>query len=66
MKCKVFAGPNLTAQDAFNKWAKGKALKRDIIIHTNCLIEEIEGHQQLYMVITVYHPEDEFWDKVQE
>jgi hypothetical protein len=51
--------------DAFNKWAKGKALTRDVLIHTvhtNVMYDT--GETQI--AIVVYHPEDPFWDATQD
>ena len=61
MKCKIFIGKWYEAQDAFNAWAKGKALTRDVLIHTICI-----GNENVYtdgrIAIIVYHPDDPFWD----
>jgi len=65
MKCKVFYGRWDEAMDTFNEWAKGKALTKDVIIHTNAHIEVKDGNTFTYLAITVYHPEDPLWDKVQ-
>lgn len=61
MKCKLFWGTPTEAQDAFNKWAEGKAIMRDVIIHT---VPFIEGTAVLkaQVVIAVYHPETPYWD----
>jgi hypothetical protein len=62
MKCKIFVGIWYEAQDAFNQWAKGKALTRDVLIHTICI-----GKENIYtdgrIAIIVYHPEDPYWDE---
>ena len=64
MKCKVFTGTWFEAQDAFNQWAKGKALSRDVIIHTIPLHSAYQSHQQ-FVAIFVYHPEGQEWDKTE-
>jgi len=62
MKCKIFHGKWYEAQDAFNAWAKGKALTRDVLIHTICI-----GNENVYtdgrIAIIVYHPEEPHWDE---
>jgi hypothetical protein len=64
MQCKIFCGEWFEAQDAFNEWAKGKALTKQVIIHT--IYTPVKGTQGIkYCVaIVVYHPEDEVWQKV--
>ena len=62
MKCKVFVGAWFEAMDAFNKWAKGKNLTRNVIIHTSITDFFSSGGYEPKMVITVYHPEGEPWD----
>lgn len=57
MKAKVFYDI-----ESFNRWAKGKALTRNVIIHTltwRQLTPEDSG-----FAIVVYHPEDPMWEKV--
>lgn len=61
MKCKIFVGRWYEAQDAFNAWAEGKQLTRDIIIHEQVLVAADEWTAAL-MAIIVYHPDDSFWD----
>ena len=58
MKCKIFTGAELHGIDAFNKWAKGKALTHEVIIH-ELLIREEDEHENAEMAIIVYHPEGE-------
>ncbi|MBU1067746.1 hypothetical protein KKE60_08160 [Patescibacteria group bacterium] len=64
MKCKVFKGTWYDAADAFNRWAKGKVLTRDIIIHTQ-VTERIEGCDTTSptLMIIAFYPEDSNWDK---
>jgi hypothetical protein len=61
MKCKVFCDRNVfRTVDSFNEWAKGKALTREVIIHTLY----VPATQTLTdtLCIVVYHPEDKYWD----
>jgi hypothetical protein len=61
MKCKIFVGRRYEVQDLFNAWAKGKALTKDVIIHTiHTNVIYHEGETQI--AIIVYHPEDPQWD----
>jgi len=64
MKCKIFIGTWYEAQDAFNQWAKGKALTRDVLIHEQ-LYTHSAGTEAPYLMIIVYHPEDPHWDKTE-
>jgi hypothetical protein len=61
MKCKIFFGLWYEAQDAFNAWAKGKALTRDVLIHEQLMWTAGEPKTPCLLII-VYHPEDPFWD----
>ena len=61
MKCKVFIGSYLTAQDAFNAWAKGKMLTRDVIIHEQVMYPREEAPDTQLLII-VYHPDGKEWD----
>lgn len=65
MKMKVFVGAWYEAQDAFNKWAKGKNLSRDVIIHTAAEVYYEGGTYAPNLAIIVIHPEDPFWDKTE-
>ena len=64
MKCKIFTGEWYDAQDAFNKWAKGKALTRDVVIHT-VFVGFPQACMSPHIAIIVYHPEDPQWDKTE-
>lgn len=59
MKASIFY-----SVDAFNVWAKGKMLNKNVIIHTVTW----EAHDTLDsgFAIIVYHPEDPFWDEVKQ
>ena len=61
MKCKIFWGKPMEAVDAFNKWAKGKALTREVLIHEQIIYIPDDGNTQILLII-VYHPEDPQWD----
>ena len=65
MKCKIFYGKWYDAMDAFNQWAKGKALTKDVIIHTLPNLSKL-AVEDPEIVIVVYHPEDEHWDKTEK
>jgi len=64
MKCKIFIGVWYDVQDAFNKWAKGKALSRDVLIHEQVMHTHDTAGNTI-MAIIVYHPEDPQWDKTE-
>jgi len=61
MQCKVFCGTWNEAMDAFNKWAQGKALGKDVIVHTHALppLQADKGIDGL--MIIVIHPETTLW-----
>lgn len=65
MKCRIFSGPWNQTQDAFNRWAKGKALTKEVIIHTQATVVYKANEYSVYVTITVYHPEHVSWDAVQ-
>ena len=65
MKMKVFTGTIYEAVEAFNKWAKGKVLTRDVIIHTHVQFSDGENLITDYADIIVVHPEDPQWDKTE-
>ena len=56
MKVKIFYGKPEKVQEAFNEWAKGKALNRNIIIHTIAYTAPDIGTED-YIAIIVYYPE---------
>jgi hypothetical protein len=64
MKCKIFIGTWYDAQDAFNKWAKGKTLGKDVIIHTH-VSQDAGLFDNVRLSIVVIHPEDARWDKTE-
>jgi len=61
MKCKIFIGEYYEAQDAFNKWAKRKALTKEVLIHEHVWYKGLD-YKEPCLVIIVYHPEDPQWD----
>lgn len=62
MICQIFTGTSMEAVDAFNKWAHGKELTRDVIIHEQVTYpkDEIRFAQ---LIIIVYHPDTPEWNK---
>lgn len=61
MKCKIFVGTWFEAEHAFNNWAKGKQLTREVIIHEIVIPPASPALMQLFAII-VYHPEGKEWD----
>ena len=57
MKAKIFYDI-----ESFNRWAKGKALTRNVIIHT--LTWPKTHPEDTGFGIVVYHPEDPMWEQV--
>jgi hypothetical protein len=64
MKLKVFYGTMDEAVESFNKWAKGKKLTREVIIHT-LAFPTPDTNVPDYFAIMVFHPEDPEWDKTE-
>jgi len=61
MKVKIFTEIyTQNMEEEFNKWAKGKALTKDIIIHTTTV--PATQHHDSYLVIAVYYPEGSQFD----
>jgi len=58
MKAKIFY-----SIEEFNKWAKGKALTKDIIIHT--IVWARQHGDDSGFAIVVYHPEDPIYDQTE-
>jgi len=67
MKLKIFYGSVTQAIDAFNKWAKGKNLTRDVIIHEQIAerVVSCEDTEPILMIF-VYHPEGAIWDSTED
>lgn len=65
MKCTIFKGKWYEAQIAFNNWAKGKDLTREVIIHEQVMYPNVEGLTP-QLLIVVYHPEGKEWDATSE
>ncbi len=61
MKVKIFYDEPAVAEAEFNKWAKGKALARDVIIHTTTAPAQAAGDME-YIFIVVYYPEGSQFD----
>jgi hypothetical protein len=61
MKIKTFSGEAGEVEVAFNNWAKGKALNKDIIIHTS--VHHIFDKRMITKLsIVVLYPEGSRWD----
>ena len=65
MQIKIFWGCMKEAVDAFNKWAKGKQLNREVIIHEH-IYKSGEPEIGIELIIFVYHPEGKEWDTTSE
>jgi hypothetical protein len=61
MKCKIFYDEPAVAQAAFNEWADGKALGRDVLIHTHMLTVGT-GLLDARLMIVVIHPDNDYWN----
>jgi hypothetical protein len=61
MKVKMFYGKVQDINDAFNSWAKGKGLTRDVIIHTVAFPAVAYGQYDT-IAIVVYYPEGSPFD----
>jgi len=61
MKMKVFVGKVHDVEVIFNNWAKGKALTREVLIHTHPLPPLRQGGDD-WLAVIVIHPEDPYWD----
>jgi len=64
MKMKVFVGKVHDVEVVFNNWAKGKALTREVLIHTHPLPPLRQGEDD-WLAVVVIHPEDPFWDRTE-
>jgi len=64
MKVKIFYGHPEDVEKKFNEWAKGKALTRNVIIHTNYSEGAVQGCIGA-LVIAVYYPEG-MWEEEEE
>jgi len=65
MKMKVFIGEWYDAMDAFNNWAKGKALQKDILIQTGSQYVLTGAGYKHFLTIIVIHPEYPEYDKTE-
>jgi len=65
MKCKIFEGRWYEAVDAFNKWAKDKTLNSQVIIHTHGYYNKGQ-YQDSALMILVFHPSTQRWDKTEQ
>jgi len=64
MKCKIFIGTWSEAQNAFNDWAKDKALAKDIIIH-EIVLGQCYAIERAKIAIIIYHPNNAYWDRTE-
>jgi len=64
MRCKTFVGDWYDAQDAFNKWAKGKELTKNVIIHTHTFPSTLDPYS-VRMAIIVIHPDTPEWNRTE-
>ena len=62
MKVKIFYGKIEEVEKQFNEWAKGKALTKNVIIHTVAYPTPAIGASD-YIVIAVYYPEGSQFDQ---
>jgi hypothetical protein len=65
MKCKTFSGSLGEVEYAFNAWAKGKLLTRDIIIHSY-VTSDVSRTYDVDCTIIVFYPEGSLWDEEPE
>ena len=61
MKVKIFYGRKEEVEKRFNKWAKGKALSRNIIIHSVISPAPGIGAVDLFAIF-IYYPEGSQFD----
>ena len=61
MKVKIFIGLAADIAKDFNEWAKGKALTKDIIIHTVTYPPTFQDPYR-HVLIAVYYPEGSQFD----
>jgi len=64
MKVKIFYDKPENVEKQFNEWAKGKALTRNVIIHTIAFPSFAEGIAD-WIAIVVYYPEG-LWPEEEE
>jgi len=61
MQCKIFHGEKDDVEEAFNDWAQGKELSKDVIIHTFAHASGKYAARDL-VLIAVYYPEKSQFD----
>jgi hypothetical protein len=66
MQCRIWIGDPAVVQGEFNKFAQGKALSKDVIIHTH-IHERLYGCDELtpQLTIIVFHAETGPWAEKQ-
>ena len=57
MKCLSFHGRWYEAQNAYNKWAEGKPLTKDVIIHSHAVVNTSNDQIDIGLLITVFFDE---------
>ena len=65
MKCTIFIGEWYDVIEAFNDWAKGKALTREVIIQSHATHDQ-EHRYETQFAIFVFHPDDYHWNSTLE
>ena len=61
MKVKIFYGTIKSVTEAFNRWAKGKALTKNVIIHSVISPAPGPGAIDLFAIF-IYYPEGSQFD----
>lgn len=52
MKCLIFAGENpLRVVDTYNRWAKGKGLGKDVIIHSHVVSGVLDDPSTIVILV---------------
>jgi len=62
---KVFTGRWYDAMGEFNAWAKGKALTKEVIIHTHVIPNRSWESTEERVLIIVIHPEGQPWEQTE-
>ena len=62
MKVKIFYGDKEEVEYEFNEWAKGKALTKNVIIHSVISPAPSVGAKDLFAIF-IYYPEGSQFDE---
>ena len=65
MQCKIFRGIVHDALQEYNRWAKGKNLNREVIIH-ELIMPPNDQYADARIMIFVYCPEGKEWDTTEQ